>query len=229
MRIVLISFFSILSFVSMSQNMISIMDTNNQWFVQYAHGNRPGGYLAVLEFQGDTIVDDKKYNKLIKRTINENTQEFIGCLRADTNGDIRFCPPHENKEYLLYPSSLSVSMNVHVFTRHFRDQMPGNEMIQLLTIDSTFVVGSEGNFFQSYILHRNCAVKGYQTWVEGIGSTNGPLENYIPEHCIENGVSIEISGKFSSILIAFKKADEILYFDQSYLSYYESVTKVRRD
>jgi hypothetical protein len=38
-------------------------------------------------------------------------------------------------------------------------------------------------------------------------------------------VSIEISGKFSPILIAFKKADEIFYFDQSHLSYYESVKK----
>lgn len=62
MRAVLISFYLIISFVSASQNMTSIMDTNNQWFVQYPYGNRPGGYFAVLEFQGDTIVEDKKYN-----------------------------------------------------------------------------------------------------------------------------------------------------------------------
>jgi hypothetical protein len=223
MRIVLVFLFSSFPIFTFSQTMKSIMDTSNQWFVLYPYGNRPGGYVAVLEFHGDTIVANKKYNKLIKRKTSENAQEYLGCLRCEINGDIKFCPPYENKEYLLYPDSLSVSMNINVFTRSFRDQGHGNEMTQLLTVDTTMIINSEGNIFQSFILHRKCKSKGIQTWIVGIGSKNGPLGNYISEHCIENGLVIEISGLSKPRLIAFKKENEILFFDVNYYNYYESV------
>lgn len=197
------------------------MDTTNQWFVQYPYGNRPGGYLAVLEFHGDTIVSNTKYSKLIKRKISENAQEYLGGLRCEINGDIKFCPPYENKEYLLYPDSLSVSMNINVFTRSFRDH--GNEMTQLLTVDTTMIINSEGNIFQSYILHRKCKSEGLQTWIAGIGSKNGPIQNYISAHCIENGIEIFISGLSIPTLIAFKNANKILFFNDNYFNYYEAV------
>jgi hypothetical protein len=223
MRVVLVLLFSSFSIFTFSQNMTSIMDISNQWFVLYPFGNRPGGYMAVLEFHGDTIVSNKKYNKLIKRKTSENAQEYLGGLRCEINGDIKFCPPYENKEYLLYPDSLSVSMNVYVFTRSFRDHGYGNEMTQLLTIDTTMLINSEGNIFQSYILHRKCKSKGIQTWIVGIGSKNGPIGNYISADCIENGLEIFIAGLSTPTLIAFKKENEILFFNDNYFNYYESV------
>ena len=121
----------------------------------------PSSLTYVHQFNGDTIINDKRYAQL-----HDNYFGYYGAMREGYNRDIYYIPENRQKEYLLYAFNAKVGdiltnlwMGGHVSVAKIIDISEGHPRI--FTVE---YYGTKSG--------RDISWKVY--WIEGIGTMEGP-------------------------------------------------------
>ncbi len=219
MKIKLLFILFILCVVSSTaQNNNYLSDTTNRWYIaQRISSSKDSVVYYILKLQGNVIINRKHYFEILKDKIDtkETNPIRIGFLREDTLRDVYYVPANSNKEYLIYSFNQKPNVRFNIFSRFYSDY--GNNDIQDIYVSSIDSVLTEGIYRKRYTIKRICKSYGKNTWIEGIGSVYGLLESNIHSQCAINGVIMEISGFFPTVLVAFTKSGELKYFNPYYL------------
>jgi len=198
-----------------AQSYIKMIDTTNIWDV-YCGGITTNGvdgrYTDILQFRGDTIINDTTYYKLydmVYYTYNDSLLHCICPLREDTLQQRiyrRNDPLAATTENLLF--DFSIIPGDSIITTTVYTTIIGYDKLD--SIKSIFFANKLRRFFyfSSYYKYFNdFTFQGIKQWIEGIGLVHlnqkiiGPIDNY--ESTINE-------------VLCFWQAGQMLYQDTSY-------------
>lgn len=184
-NLLLILTISISTLVANGQNFV---DPANQWNVSESQ-NFGATYTGIYKIIGDSVSGDKLYNKIfVSYDSTMINWMYKGLLREDSN-KVYYIPPFGNNEGLLYDFTLNAGDTIYIIS----EWMPEPQQFVCLSVDSIFYDGA-------YHKRWNFLFPSEQ-WIEGIGSTNGPLVS---------GSSAYVSDLWFSLL-CFHWNDTLLY------------------
>lgn len=172
----------------------------NQWNVVYSWNFNEGApielvgyYTLIYSLDGDTIVGDVKYKRLIAYKDKEQTRsEYLGLIREDINEQKVFFTPEGQQyiykggeEYLLYDFGAQVG-DVVFESEYFKDRKA-----IVTSIDYVYIGGVE---------RKVLTVDNWRLWIEGIGGDDGFLSEIWP-----------LDGSWPSKLLCFSQNNQLVY------------------
>lgn len=174
----------LLAFNSMGQGFV---DTDNQWNV--LNELNFGGYdTEIYKISGDTVIGGKTYNYMMASTDSMQYWFNAGLLREESN-KVYYLPGNGNPEGLLYDFNLKTGDTTHIISAWMWE---AREFI-CTAVDSIKINGIYQNRWKFDF--------PFSEWIEGIGSTDGPL------NC---GASTFVSDLYFTLL-CFHRNDSLLY------------------
>lgn len=202
-----------------SQNSISIVDTLNHWYITQPLSNKPDDYkLCVIYLKGDTLIEDNQYLKVILSFLDPELEkhEYLGCIRENNSGDVKYIPPYYDSEYLLYPATMKIGDTIPVYSSIYSDSESYAYNIQQLYVGAVDSMYSCGAYHKRFFLHRVCAAGNQQVWIKDIGSTTGLVWNSVYSHCHSNPIHKSTIGLVNRQLIAFTHAKQVVFFNEKF-------------
>lgn len=189
-----------ISKISLAQEYVPFPDTNAYWNINTSTwgSSEPTNPIGIV---GDTLIDNKTYIKLgrsIDSTFNAQNATFIGGYREENKRYYFVFPISDSTEQILYDFNLSVNDTL----RFDNPYAFGIRTVQVTGIDSILI---QGNYRKKYELlskyHLTSEYGQIDTWIEGIGSTNGIIYSGLI------GIDINYS------LICFHQNNDLVYID----------------
>lgn len=187
-----------ISKISLAQDYVPFPDTNAYWNTNISSwgSSSPANPIGII---GDTLIDNKTYIKLgrsLDSTFNAQNATFIGGYREENKRYYFVFPNSDSTEQILYDFNLSVNDTL----RFDNPYAFGIRTVQVTGIDSILI---QGTFRKKYELfskyHLTSEYGQIDTWIEGIGSTNGIIYSGLI------GIDINYS------LICFHQNNELVY------------------
>lgn len=131
-----------------------------------------------LKISGDTIIDKTAY-KVLHKSHNIDTTEWSneGFIRETTEGEIYYRRDKNKEELLLYDFGCEVSDTIISNYEYESSRIDSVELI----VDSIKTVKYEGISRKTIYLNPVSPDYQSQIWMEGIGSTKGFLNTFVPE------------------------------------------------
>lgn len=200
-KYLLILSISIFSLVANGQNFVY---PANQWNVSGSE-NFGGTYTEIFRVFGDSVIGNMSYNKIfISYDSTMTNWSYYGLLREDSN-KVYFIPQYGNTEGLLYDFSLNAGDTTHIISAW----MPEPQEFICQSVDSIIY---NGTFYKRW----NFSFPDEQ-WIEGIGSTEGPLHS---------GASAYVFDLWFSLL-CFHRNDSLLYMQPNITQCYYSTVGIK--
>ena len=194
---------SIFSLVANGQNFVN---PANQWNVSGSE-NFGGISTEIFRVFGDSVIGNKSYNKIFVTYDSTMTNwSYNGLLREDSN-KVYFISQYGNAEGLLYDFSLNAGDTTHIISAW----MPEPQEFICQSVDSIIY---NGTIYKRW----NFSFPDEQ-WIEGIGSTEGPLYS---------GASAYVFDLWFSLL-CFHKNDTLLYMQPNITQCYYSTVGLTYD
>jgi hypothetical protein len=187
------------SFSAFSQTYHPFPDSGAVWEVLTGFGPAPiVEYWTTFFLEGDTIYNGLEYNKFYYYEYPNADTILIGGIREDTNrrvylhmvsndaiGGIYECLSQNNhlpNEFLLYDFSRSIGDTIiYSDTSSFWDYHQCLDSMEIEYIDSTMVFGKNRSHIYGYARGGGWQGQRSDDWIEGVGSTKGPLGPYMTE------------------------------------------------
>ena len=158
-NVLLITAISLFSLVSKGQVFV---DPANQWNVSESE-NFGATITGIFKFFGDSVIGNNVYNKIyVSYDSTLNNWMYRGLLREDSNR-VYYFPEYGNSEGLLYDFNLSAGDTAHIISAW----MPEPREFICQSIDS---ITYNGASYKRWNFNYPA-----EQWIEGIGSTEGPL------------------------------------------------------
>jgi hypothetical protein len=216
MKSYLLSLFSLVITTGLFSQQTHFPDSNAIWSV----------WQTKYKVEGDSTYNGKTYQKYFSAqdsAIDANTdRSYVGMVREDTNAQkVYAIHPDSTQEHLLYDFSLSVGDTASV-TPLVLYQTKVEVVVD--SIDTVMINGTTHR--KIYISDGVTLSFGLEFWIEGIGSTCGPL---LPGYSISRPFHWPYPQ-----LLCFERNGLKLYENQSYEDCYAkdpyvSVDEVRND
>ena len=186
-NVLLITAISLFSLVSKGQ---AFVDPANQWNVSESE-NFGATITEIFKVFGDSVIGNNIYNKIYASydSIMINRM-YKGLLREDSNR-VYYSPEYGNSEGLLYDFNLRAGDTAHIISAW----MPEPREFICQSVDSIIYNGATHKRWNFYY--------PAEQWIEGIGSTKGPL------YCGASGYVFDLW--FS--LLCFHRNDTLLYIE----------------
>jgi len=150
-----------------SQTYVPIPDSNSIWSVLNKR------YLVI----GDSLVNGLTYNKFfvtLDTNLTNESLQYIGMIRQDIgNKRVYGLSLNDTIEKLLYDFSLSVNDTITVYYMDFQN-FGFSDPIKVTNIDSVLINGTYRKQLH-FDCFDNSNLLNNEKWIEGIGSTFGPL------------------------------------------------------
>jgi hypothetical protein len=193
-KILLTLIFAVSMQFCFGQEYHTLIDTNKIWSVLLINGTNPY-YKSThfIKFQGDTIINDTMYKKVLKAEDEfHNNWELNGFIREDSTQKVYYKYYLESNEKLIYDFQPNIN-DTFYFTQ--------NDYLIVCGFDSIKINDQYRKVInlcspQSYIIEK---------WIEGIGSTEG---------VVYSGYSLITGSDF--MLLCFYENDTLSYIDSSY-------------
>lgn len=160
-RILLLAIIAIsFQFTLPAQNFVS---PDNQWNV-LASGMPQSAITEIFWFEGDSVVNNKTYQKFWISRDSLLNRQFEGLMREDSNV-VYFIPPEQN-ESILYDFNAQIGDTVSIVNYFCFEAFP----FVVYDIDTVEYYGMSRK-------HWYLGIQGEirEIWIEGIGSYSGPL------------------------------------------------------
>lgn len=179
----------------------------NQWNI-LSHGYRPnqplyGAYTMIYQMEGDTIINQQTYTKLVFSYTDDSTTEkwYAGALRFTEDKKVHIY--YDNTEYLLYDFDVQVGDTLEIFAGidyyNFHKTYP-----HIVTSVNTLDDGRLQVLLDAIVRdeYANEEEKFSKTWIEGIGSVDG---------IIHNNAIVGVGGNGKTALLCAYHNDECRY------------------
>jgi len=180
-----------------------LVDTNKMWSVLLINGTNPY-YKSThfIKFQGDTIINDTMYKKVLKAEDEfHNNWELNGYIREDSSRKVYYLNYEcYYEEYLIYDFNVNIGDTINYFEPYIVD-----------SIDSIYI----SNQYRKRIFIHSIISSFSDVWIEGIGSIYGVI-NSMTEGVV--GIRFE--------LLCFYENDTLSYIDSSYNECYYNTYNV---
>lgn len=180
---------------------INMLDTNVIWEEYDYTAEGPDYYYYEYRIEGDTIIDNKLYYRLIRYNYNE--YYLVGYIRQDDSGKVYFRVVDEDiLNQICYIQSIgNPPLNIDLLLMDFGAQV--GDTIQMpftniqyppeaVVVYSTNLIEINGLMHRIIYFSDDFAIVG--NWIEGIGSDNGLFVFWCPPgigegtglHCYSN-------------------------------------------
>jgi hypothetical protein len=185
-------------------------DKDGEWYISYTGDGDVHYSKQPIYVEKDTIINGLTYSIMINSVRCAVRNDYPKVFYIDLNHP-------ENNENLLYDFGLNLGDSVQLI--HFvRGYEPDTSFWKVSNVQYFEINGSQRK--QIDIESRNTITIGYNTWLEGIGSTMGPVypimcsffENYYDLYCYrENGIAISGNCNLINSIQSIKNPFESLY------------------
>ena len=207
-------FLTIIFAVSMQfcfgQEYHKLVDTNKMWSVLWINGTNPY-YKSThfIKFQGDTIINDTMYKKVLKAEDEFHNNWYLnGFIREDSTQKVYYKNYLEANEKLIYDFQVNINDTFY----YYKPELEPPICLVVNGFDSIKI----NNYYRK-VINLSCPGAPYiaEKWIEGIGSTEGVI------YC---GYSLIIGGDYE--LLCFYENDTLSYIDSSYNECYYNTYNV---
>ena len=164
-----------------AQETTSILKDNSEWNILWQSTGVPTPELVTesLMVSGDTLVDGVLYKKVLRKLSSETQYwhgsleyDLYGIIKEEESGKVFYKPKEQEIEYLLY----DFGMNVNDTAIMYWCQNPNWEVhIRIDSIATQHIAGAERRVFYVSSKDSFSDWRWLNTWVEGIGATEGLL------------------------------------------------------
>jgi len=191
-----------------NDGIIRLIDTSKTWNVlvqqQYYR-------TKCYKFEGDTIVQNKKYSKLYySYSENFDKEKSVYCCGIrDDGGEMYIRYPFEI-EYLLYDFNVKLcdTLNMGMVNR------AAPLLVQVEYVDTVEMLGKTRKIIHLIPLDRSSSVP--QTWIQGIGSTLGLVETAHAQYFMYN-----------TALLCYKEKDSLIWQNENWACYFSTAPEDR--
>ena len=171
-----------------------------------------------LRIDGDTLANDIHYKKVMRKISSETNYwhgsteyySLYGLIREEPEGKVFYQPIDQDTVYLLYDFGMNVGDTASMHWCQLPN--PGNEVIvRIDSINTQHIAGTERRVYyvSSKSMVPNAEWRWLNTWIEGIGATEGLLYSC---HITEAG------GITLHELLCYHEDGELLYTNEDYNS-----------
>ncbi len=181
-------FFTLLALLLMAggatmqaQEWMSLLKDNSEWNILWQSTGVPTPELITesLVISGDTLIDGELYKKVLRKLPSETQYwhgsmeyDLYGIIKEEESGKVFYKPKEQEVEYLLY----DFGMNVNDTAVMYWCQNPNCEVhVRIDSIATQHIAGAERRVFYVSSKDSFSDWRWLNTWVEGIGATEGLL------------------------------------------------------
>ena len=164
-----------------AQETTNILKDNSEWNIlwQSTGVQTPESVTESLMVSGDTVVDGELYKKVLRKLSSETQYwhgsmeyDLYGIIKEEESGKVFYKPKEQEVEYLLY----DFGMNVNDTAVMYWCQNPNCEVhVRIDSIATQHIAGAERRVFYVSSKDSFSDWRWLNTWVEGIGATEGLL------------------------------------------------------
>ena len=164
-----------------AQETTNILKDNSEWNILWQSTGVPIPELVTesLMVSGDTLVDGVFYKKVLRKLSSETQYwhgsmeyDLYGIIKEEESGKVFYKPKEQEVEYLLY----DFGMNVNDTAVMYWCQNPNCEVhVRIDSIATQHIAGAERRVFYVSSKDSFSDWRWLNTWVEGIGATEGLL------------------------------------------------------
>ena len=169
-----------------AQDYLPVVKDNAEWNIVWKATSQ-WTWLRItenLQLEGDTVVYDMHYKKVMRKISSEapnwhgSTEKYslYGLIREEPEGKVFYQPIDQDTVYLLYDFGMNVGDTASMHWCQLPN--PGNEVIVCIdSINTQHIAGTERRVYyvSSKSLVPNAEWRWLNTWIEGIGATEGLL------------------------------------------------------
>lgn len=191
-----------------SQDIIPIPTTNTSWVFTTSDGDDGGNYVYrgyILSTDNDTIINGLNYTNL-NLTQNWEILNFLGYFTDDTNydlGHIAAFRQDSGRVYIyeydvitdqfesgggIFPYDFPIPNDTDFLLYDFNLEL--GDTVSYLGYPGNVVYSIEDTLLADGLLHKKINFygedPGFQSWIEGVGSTLGFLPSYLPQYQMYN-------------------------------------------
>ena len=164
-----------------AQEWMSLLEDNSEWNILWQSTGVPTPELITesLVISGDTLIDGELYKKVLRKLSSETQYwhgsmeyDLYGIIKEEESGKVFYKPKEQEIEYLLY----DFGMNVNDTAVMYWCQNPNCEVhVRIDSIATQHIAGAERRVFYVSSKDSFSDWRWLNTWVEGIGATEGLL------------------------------------------------------
>ena len=164
-----------------AQEWMSLLKDNSEWNILWQSTGVPTPELITesLVISGDTLIDGELYKKVLRKLSSETQYwhgsleyDLYGIIKEEESGKVFYKPEEQEIEYLLY----DFGMNVNDTAVMYWCQNPNCEVhVRIDSIATQHIAGVERRVFYVSSKDAYSDWTWLNTWVEGIGATEGLL------------------------------------------------------
>ena len=164
-----------------AQEWMSLLKDNSEWNILWQSTGVPTPELITesLVISGDTLIDGELYKKVLRKLSSETQYwhgsmeyDLYGIIKEEESGKVFYKPKEQEVEYLLY----DFGMNVNDTAVMYWCQNPNCEVhVRIDSIATQHIAGAERRVFYVSSKDSFSDWRWLNTWVEGIGATEGLL------------------------------------------------------
>lgn len=199
-----------------AQDYLPLVKDNAEWNVMWqSTSSWPTIRITEsLSIDGDTLVNDMHYKKVMRLLSSEGPywpgniveHELYGLIREEPEGKVFYQPIDQDTIYLLYDFSMNV--NDTVVMSWCQEPHPlWDVTIRIDSITTQYIAGMNRRVFYVSSKDAYSDWTWLNTWVEGIGATEGLLYSC---HVVSAG------GITLHKLLCYHEDDELLYMNPEY-------------
>jgi len=199
-KTVLLCLISIIGFATKAQ--FRLIDKEKSWNVLKSYKDQR---TVSYKFLSDTIIDDKTYTSLyysFSDRIDTSDMNFAGFIREDTAKGKVFIRFMNNDEFIIYNFKVMTCDVINLSSYNQASKI----YFEVEFIDSMLVNGVKKRRLTLTSLDKTVAKD--QIWVEGIGSTIGPIETGEAQY-----------GRYWSKLLCVKDSSNLLWSNRKGICY----------
>ncbi len=207
--------FLLLAMVSTAkaQDYLPLVKDNAEWNILWRATGLPVDIYVTesIGIDDDTLVNEMPYKKLVsKLSSNDYWQgnldyELYGIIKEEPSGKVYYRPKDQDVDYLLYDFSMKVNDTAVMYWC----QNPDCEVhVRIDSIATEYIAGQDRQVF--HVSSKDMFGDDWQplnTWIEGIGATEGLLYSC---HVVNAG------GITLHQLLCYHEDDELLYMNDQY-------------
>ena len=166
-----------------AQEWMSLLKDNSEWNILWQSTGVPTPELITesLVISGDTLIDGELYKKVLRKLSSETQYwhgsmeyDLYGIIKEEESGKVFYKPKEQEIDYLLY----DFGMNVNDTMVMRWCQLPytlWDVTIRIDSITTQYIAGMDRRVFYVSSKDAYSDWRWLNTWVEGIGATEGLL------------------------------------------------------
>ena len=200
-----------------AQDYLPLVKDNAEWNIVWKATSQ-WSWLRItenLQLEGDTMVDDMHYKKVMRKISSEapywhgSTEDYslYGLIREEPEGKVFYQPIDQDTVYLLYDFGMNVGDTASMHWCQLPDPI-WDVTIRIDSITTQFIAGMERHVF--YVSSKSSNVPEWRwlnTWIEGIGATEGLL--YSCHVTAAGGITLHE-------LLCYHENGDLLYMNPDY-------------